>query len=58
MRLGDMSSTLASDVAVFPWGAGVAAPVLVVNLEQPVVARAILVDLADDISIAVTLVLH
>lgn len=53
-----MSSTLASDVAVFPWGAGVAAPVLVVNLEQPVVARAILVDLADDISIAVTLVLH
>lgn len=50
--------TRAGDVAVLAPGAGVAAPVLVVDLEQPVVPGAVFVHPARLVRAASALVLH
>lgn len=50
--------TSTSDVAVLPLTTGVAAPVLVVDLEQAVVPGAVLIDLSYLARVPPTLVLH
>lgn len=50
--------TRTSDIAVLSWGAGVAAPILVVDLEEAIVFGAILVHSTNFACIATALILN